>query len=398
MSIKAKLWSIIFFIFIGATVAQISLYFTGKHIEEKIVSLDKAYHQNESLHKLFEEILTLKNAYSTILIDPSNSFAKNKMYLSAYQYIKSHENLIKDQNLKNLLDKFIQFTYEAVQNITPQNQQQYMQQSINFQLTVWQPFRQGFNKVLKESESLFKQKESDTLNYIRSAGIKLMISSLMALLVAIATFFVEKDIQSNINKLINVIQNITKSMRFDYLKTNKPELKGEFKDILDSLSKMLNEVDFSMNQIENVARNIARGNFQSRIDERELDGDLKTIAKAINESLSNFDSVFHRINDTLSEVAKGNLSVRIDSSNLEGDLKIIVDNMNKSLEKLNLIVNDIKNTLEGLAMGDMSVKIKEFAVGDMEKTQKLINDYIALIRSSMEALRKIMESSIMAGQ
>jgi hypothetical protein len=42
-------------------VSQISLYFTGKSIEEKIISLDKAYHQNENLHKLFEEILTLKH-------------------------------------------------------------------------------------------------------------------------------------------------------------------------------------------------------------------------------------------------------------------------------------------------------------------------------------------------
>ena len=82
MSIKAKLWSIILFIFIVASVAQISLYFTGKSIEEKIISLDKAYHQNENLQKLFEEILTLKNAYSTILIDPSNNFARQDVFSS----------------------------------------------------------------------------------------------------------------------------------------------------------------------------------------------------------------------------------------------------------------------------------------------------------------------------
>jgi hypothetical protein len=70
--------------------------------------------------------------------------------------------------------------------------------------------------------------------------------------------------------------------------------------------------------------------------------------------------------------------------------------MNKSLEKLNFIVNDIKNTLEGLAMGDMSVQIKEFATVDIEKAQKLIKDYIILIRSSMQALRKVMETSLMS--
>lgn len=396
MSIKAKLWSIIFFIFLGGTVAQLSLYFTGSHVKEKIVSLDKAYHQNEDLHKLFEEILTLKNAYSTILIDPTNNFARDKMYFPALKYIKAHEDIIKDEHLRIALDKFINFTFDAVQNITPQNQQQYMQKSINFQLSVWQPFRQGFNKVLQNSETAFKQKESETINYINSVGIKLMVSSFAALLVAIATFFVEKDIQSNINKLINIIQNITKSMRFDYLKTTRPELKGEFEEILDSLSKMINEIDFSMNEIEKVIDNIARGNFRERINESELDGDLKNVAKKINESLSKFDNIFHDINDTLSEVAKGNLSVRIDSSNLDGDLKNIVENMNKSLEKLNLIINDMKNTLEGLAMGDMSVQIKEFAVGDIEKAQKLINDYIVLIRSSMEALRKIMQTSLMS--
>ncbi|GAB6078540.1 methyl-accepting chemotaxis protein [Hydrogenobaculum acidophilum] len=396
MSIKAKLWSIIFFIFVGASVAQISLYFTGKHIENKIISLDKAYHQNENLHKLFEEILTLKNTYSTILIDPSNNFARNNMYFPALKYVKSHETIIKDQNLRNLLDKFIAHTLDAVNNINSQNQQQYMQDSIKYQTTVWQPFRKGFNKVLENSKLTFKQKESETINYINSVGIKLMISSLMALLVAIATFFVEKDIQSNINKLINVIQNITKSMRFDYLKTSKPELKGEFGDILDSLSRMLNEVDLSMNEIEKVIKNIAKGNFKERVNESELDGDLKNMARVINESLSKFDNVFHDINDTLSEVAKGNLSVRIDSTNLEGDLKDIVENMNKSLEKLNLIINDIKNTLESLAMGDMSVQIKEFAAGDIEKAQKLINDYIVLIRSSMQALRKVMETSLMS--
>lgn len=396
MSIKAKLWSIIFFIFLGASVAQISLYFTGKHIEDKIVSLDKAYHQNEELHKLFEEILTLKNAYSTILIDPSNNFARNNMYFPALKYVKSHENLIKDQNVRDLLDKFVQHTLNAVNNVNTQNQQQYMQDSIKYQTTVWQPFRKGFNKILKDSEMAFRQKETETISYINSVGIKLMVSSLMALLVAIATFFVEKDIQANINKLINVIQNITKSMRFDYLKTSKPELKGEFGDILDSLSRMLNEVDLSMNEIEKVIKNIAKGNFKERVNESELDGDLKNMARVINESLSKFDNVFHNINDTLSEVAKGNLSVRIDSTNLEGDLKDIVENMNKSLEKLNLIVNDIKNTLEGLAMGDMSVQIKEFATGDIERAQKLINDYIILIRSSMQALRKIMETSLMS--
>jgi len=396
MSIKAKLWSIILFIFIGASVAQISLYFTGKSIEEKIISVDKAYHQNENLHKLFEEILTLKNAYSTILIDPSNNFARNKMYFPALKYVKSHENLIKDQNIRSLLDKFINHTLDAVNNVNAQNQQQYMQNSINFQITVWQPFRKGFNKVLNESELAFKQKEKETINYITSSGIKLMVSSLAALLVAIATFFVEKDIQSNINKLIDIIQNITNSMRFDYFKTMKPELKGEFGEILNSLAKMLNEVDISMNEIEKVMKNISKGNFKERINESNLDGDLKNIARIINGSISKFDNLFHKINDTLSEVAKGNLSVRIDNTNLEGDLKEIVDNMNRSLEKLNFIVNDIKNTLEGLAMGDMSVQIKEFATGDIEKAQKLINDYIILIRSSMQALRKIMETSLMS--
>ena len=98
MSIKAKLWIIQVFMILGTFVAQGILYILDNNIKQNIDTYIEVSHSEVKLYKL----LTLKNAYTTIMLNPQDQKAHN-MYNNALKNINTKVKLIKDETLKSYL-------------------------------------------------------------------------------------------------------------------------------------------------------------------------------------------------------------------------------------------------------------------------------------------------------
>jgi len=103
VSIKAKLWIIQVFMILGAFVAQGILYILDNNIKQNIDTYIEVSHSEVKLYKLLTDVLTLKNAYTTIMLNPQDQKAHN-MYNNALKNINTKVKLIKDETLKSYLN------------------------------------------------------------------------------------------------------------------------------------------------------------------------------------------------------------------------------------------------------------------------------------------------------
>ena len=117
MSIKAKLWIIQVFMILGAFVAQGILYILDNNIEQNIDTYIEVSHFEVELYKLLTDVLTLKNAYTTIMLNPQDQKAHN-MHNNTLKNINTKVKLIKDEILKSYLNTISSNINKIINNLS----------------------------------------------------------------------------------------------------------------------------------------------------------------------------------------------------------------------------------------------------------------------------------------
>jgi len=374
VSIKAKLWIIQVFMILGAFVAQGILYILDNNIKQNIDTYIEVSHSEVELYKLLTDVLTLKNAYTTIMLNPQDQKAHN-MYNNALKNINTKVKLIKDETLKSYLNNFIAFTNEVVNNINTNNQNYYIGQSIEVQSKIWVPLRKRFDMLIKANASSISEKELYIKNHIDSITkyIFIAIMSVVVFLV-IFNYFMQKSIQNDVENLENLIKEITGKMELS-VSFDINKFKGEIQIIAKSLAIFMDEINRAISSIKEVFYNISEGDLTKKID-LESKGDIKDLIEFVNISMDKLKEAFKNIENSvehMAEIQSQIFGISMDLDDSKALLTDQVEHIKNATDQTSIAINSIaENTQEAKNITKEVINSLEIGKKELLKTQEAV--------------------------
>lgn len=193
-----------------------------------------------------------------------------------------------------------------------------------------------------------------------------------------------------LSKAFKPVQNVQKGI--EYIK-NSGDLKmrvqvdsnDELGDIAESTNILIDLMDKTVQEMNQVMSHVAQGNFEQRIH-TQLHGDFETLKEATNSSIHSVDMTMKELNKVVSALEQGDLSVRM-SDQISGQIGATVDSAMTSIQG---ILDDINMVMGAMEQGDFDKRVTHHAQGVFEslgqrmnrrteQTGKALNDILCVI-------------------
>ncbi|GAB6077784.1 hypothetical protein JCM8795_04700 [Hydrogenobaculum acidophilum] len=356
--------------------AQGILYILDNNIKQNVNTYIEVSHSEVDLYKLLTDVLTLKNAYTTIMLNPSDQKAHN-MYNNALKNINAKMKLIKDEALKSYLNNFIAFTNEVVNNINTNNQNYYIGQSINVQSKIWVPLRKRFDMLIKAKASSISQKELYIKDHINSIT-KYIFFAIMGVVVFLVVFnyFMENSIQKDVEDLENLIKETTDKMDLS-VSFDASKFKGEIQIIARSLAIFIDEINKAISSIKDVFYNISEGDLTKKIT-LESKGDVKDLVDFVNISMDKLKDAFKNIENSvghMAEIQAQIFGISMDLDESKSTLKDQVEHIKNATDQTSIAINSIaENTQEAKNITKEVIDSLEIGKKELIKAQEAVRN------------------------
>ena len=175
----------------------------------------------------------------------------------------------------------------------------------------------------------------------------------------------KKQIVAPLESIHETISCATKNHRLS------PRIKlyrrDEFGKIADAYNAMMQMMQASVSETNDVTKMTAAGYFDRRIS-IEMDGDFSILKEAI-DSLAN---AHNEINEVVHKMAEGDFSGRI-SASLQGEFAKLRENINQSLQQLEDGMNNITSTANLQSDGKLYARIEGKYKGQLAELQRTLN-------------------------
>ena len=164
------------------------------------------------------------------------------------------------------------------------------------------------------------------------------------------------------------------------------EMKGDFKILKDSINQTIHDNFRSINSLYKVLIGLAKGNFSTDF-ELAAEGDFQIMLNTAREAIGALASAHNEINDVVARMSQGDFGGRI-SSSLEGEFSKLQANVNHSLQQLEDGVNNITDTSNMQAEGKLYARVEGEYQGQLGVLQSTLNESTEKISEMVHEVQK----------
>ncbi|MBT3196179.1 MAG: HAMP domain-containing protein [Gammaproteobacteria bacterium] len=196
--------------------------------------------------------------------------------------------------------------------------------------------------------------------------------------------------QSSISET-NDVTKMTAAGHFDRRITI--EMGGDFSILKETVNRTIHNNFRSINSLYKVLIGLAEGNFSSDF-KLAAEGDFEVMLTTAKEAIDKLAFAHSEINEVVQQMAQGDFSGRI-SVSLQGEFSKLRDNINRSLKQLEDGVNNITETANLQAEGKLYARIEGEYQGQLAVLQATLNasteeisKIVAEVQSSSTTLSK----------
>ncbi len=191
------------------------------------------------------------------------------------------------------------------------------------------------------------------------------------------------DIVSTINRDFIVVSECIKNYsngEFDYI---CPDMIGDKKDCKNSLDILRTNILNVNNEINNISKFAASGNFENKIKSDLFNGGWKMLVENLNDLVEKISIPIEEVSNALQMLASGNLNISVNGV-YEGEFAKMIENINTTSKTLYSYIDEISFVLEKMADRDFDISIENEYYGDFSK----IKDAFNLIIQNLNGLIK----------
>jgi len=196
------------------------------------------------------------------------------------------------------------------------------------------------------------------------------ISFVLAALILFFLLNIFRSITVPVIALRHTLNKIAESGKLNFRIENMPN--NEIGEVGDSINKMLNAQQRTLQEVTKVASALADGNFETRIS-GNAQGDFADLKKAVNRSCDNIEKGMSRILQVLANLQLGNFKQPADLTGLEGSFLSSVKSANDTMVVIDSAITDISSVMNSATKGDFNHRVKIVVAGDLALLKNNIN-------------------------
>jgi len=212
--------------------------------------------------------------------------------------------------------------------------------------------------------------------------VLMVIKAILIAISVIIALLIMKNITASINSLKEASKKVASGDLSVSMRTNN---RNEFGELSNSVADMVDVFVNLTNSIDVLAKELAAGDIEYRLDEKQFDKDYKVAAIGINQTISD---LINDINDTLGylkDYGDGNFNSTIRP--LPGKKIVITNSLSHLQSNLKNISKDINSLATSAAAGNLNISIEEKGYkGDWQKAANALN---SLVVACAEPIKEI---------
>ena len=169
--------------------------------------------------------------------------------------------------------------------------------------------------------------------------------------------------------------------------------KGEWKDSIDSINSLINNLAKPTTEVSRVLEAVATGDLSQKIsltvEGKPIQGEFHRIATIVNKMVDQLNSFADEVTRVAREVGtEGKLGGQAKVLGVSGTWKDLTENVNFMANNLTLQVRNIAKVATAISVGDLNQKITVDARGELQRLKETINNMVdSLSTFSSEVIR-----------
>ena len=195
------------------------------------------------------------------------------------------------------------------------------------------------------------------------------------------------------NKIILPITSMQKAManiaeNTDFSERVAVESEDEIGRSAISFNRLLESLEVSIKETNNVVSAMARGDFSMQV-ESDFKGDLLELKEGVNRSASAMGNSISEVNRVVDGIARGDFNQRIDIA-LEGELDTLKSSVNNSIASMKSAMNDINQLVSAMSKGDFKYDVSDELQGDYSTLVKQVKIGMAAVDDAVTEIDMVM--------
>ncbi len=148
----------------------------------------------------------------------------------------------------------------------------------------------------------------------------------------------------------------------DFSERVRIERDDEIGQSAKSLNTLLEKVEASVNEANEVVTAMSKGDFSQRVH-ADFKGDLLALKQGVNESATAMEDSIKEVNRVVNALAKGNFNEKI-SSDMQGDFFALKQGVNNSADAIAAAISSIRSMMNAMSKGDFKYRVDSGLVGE----------------------------------
>jgi methyl-accepting chemotaxis protein len=216
------------------------------------------------------------------------------------------------------------------------------------------------------------------------------ITIFVSLLVVIGIVYVALLVSS---KIVEPVQQMQAAMAriadtTDFSERVNVEREDEIGHSAKSLNALLESVEMSIKETNQVVSAMAEGDFSQRVDS-DFKGDLLTLKEGVNTSAEAIEGAIKEVNVVVDALAKGDFSQKV-SLDLKGELALLKIGVNTSSTAIAEAILSISKLMDSMSNGDFKYRSHESLVGEYAALAEQADSAMNAIDSALSEIDAVM--------
>lgn len=226
-----------------------------------------------------------------------------------------------------------------------------------------------------------KQQQEDSSNYM---WLGLLVGVIMFTVVG---GLVARSLMRPIEQMQATLINIAREG--DLKRRVNVKSKDEIGVMADALNELLESIQVSTDNVNNVLQDMARGRFDVQI-QADLKGDFGAMKDQVNLSVQQMKAVVDLLQNSAHNFREGILRTPDHQHlNLSGAFLEMVQDLDASAQNMQQTVQSISNTLTKLAHGDFATRNQGVILGDFVPLQKNLNQALNDLENFVDEVSQV---------
>lgn len=220
---------------------------------------------------------------------------------------------------------------------------------------------------------------------------------LMCIVALAAITYVAMRVSRKIVKPVAIMQETMSEIAqsTDFSRRVQVHREDEIGRSIHSLNSLLEKVEYSIKETNDVVGAMANGDFKLRV-EADFKGDLLALKNGVNASASAMENSIKDVNKVVEALAQGKFDQKINSQ-MKGDLASLKAGVNKSAEAIEQAIMNITNVLAAMSKGDFKQRAGGELVGEYAVLSDKANMAMASVDKALAEVDSVM-AAVAVGQ